>query len=181
MRRCYGPDFFAEMMKTTADKDVKHYLCGGKEGVAEELKGAVARNFNNFNIVGTYSPPFREMTDGELEELADRINSNNTNIVWIGLSTPKQEKFAYRLSKFTDVNFICTVGAAFDFHINKVRQAPKFLQKLSLEWLFRLLVEPKRLWRRYCEIVPKFIYYNLIELLRGDFFDFTKREELENE
>lgn len=180
MKRCYGPEFFMETMKITAGTDIKHYFCGGKEGVAEELKGAVARKFNNLNVVGTYSPPFREMTDAEMKELADKINLNNTNIVWVGLSTPKQEKFAYRLSKFTNVNFICTVGAAFDFHIDKLKQAPPLLQKMSLEWLFRLVVEPKRLWKRYFEIVPKFIYYNLVELLRGDFFNYSKREESEN-
>ena len=170
MQRCYGPDFFKETIKVTADKKINHYFCGGKEGVAVELKDACGQKFNNFNIVGTFSPPFREMLDEELKVLAEDINSKDTNIVWIGLSTPKQEIFAYRLSKYTNINFICTVGAAFDFHTDKVKQAPVWMQKLAMEWFFRLLMEPRRLWKRYFEIVPLFIWYNFIEFIKGDFF-----------
>lgn len=177
MERCYGPDFFKETMKATADKNIRHYFCGGQEGVAEELKESVGKKFNNFNIVGTYSPPFREMTDDEMNKLAEAINSKGTNIVWIGLSTPKQEKFAYKLSKFAKVNFICTVGAAFDFHTGKVKQAPAILQKMGLEWFFRLLMEPKRLWKRYFEIVPLFIWYNFLEFIKGDFFNYKNGEQ----
>ena len=143
------------------------------------LKKKVEVKFGNRNVVGTFSPPFREMTDNELKELAKDINSRKTNIVWIGLSTPKQEKFAYRLSKFTNVHFICTVGAAFDFHTGKVKQAPPFIQKLGLEWFFRLLMEPKRLWKRYFEIVPLFIWYNFLEFIKGDFFKNTIGEKHE--
>ncbi len=170
MERCYGPDFFRDTIIATKDEKINHFFCGGKKGVAEELKKVCEEKFGNFNVVGTYSPPFNEMTDYELEKLAEKINSLNTNIVWIGLSTPKQEIFAYRLSKYTKVNFICTVGAAFDFHTGKVKQAPSWIQKIGMEWFFRLFMEPKRLWKRYFEIVPLFIWYNLLEFLRGDFF-----------
>lgn len=165
MERCYGPDFFRDVLIASANTEIKHYFCGGKEGVPEELKEACGKKFSNFNIVGTYSPPFREMTDEELKELADEINSKNTDIVWIGISTPKQEIFAKRLSGFTKVHFIIPVGAAFDFHTDRVKQAPKWMQKMALEWFFRLCVEPGRLYRRYLKIVPFFIYYNLVELL----------------
>lgn len=171
MQRCYGPDFFKDTMIATKDKKINHFFCGGKEGVAEDLKKTCKEKFGNYNVVGTYSPPFREMTDDELKILATQIDSLNTNIVWIGLSTPKQEIFAYRLSKFTNVNFICTVGAAFDFHTDKVKQAPTWIQKIGMEWFFRLLMEPKRLWKRYLEIVPLFIWYNILELIKGDFFN----------
>ncbi|MEJ5352675.1 MAG: WecB/TagA/CpsF family glycosyltransferase [Melioribacteraceae bacterium] len=171
MGRCYGPDFFRETIIATKDYDIKHFFCGGKEGVAEELKKACEERFGNKNIVGTYSPPFREMSDNEIKDLAEKINSLNTNLVWIGLSTPKQEIFAYRLSKYTNVNFICTVGAAFDFHTGKVKQAPKWIQKIGMEWFFRLCMEPKRLWRRYIKIVPLFIWYNFVELISGKFFN----------
>ena len=175
MQRCYGPDFFQETILATKNKAINHFFCGGKIGVAEELKEVCDKRHGNKNIVGTFSPPFREMSDEELKKLADEINGKRTDIVWIGLSTPKQEIFAYRLSKFTKVHFICTVGAAFDFHTGRVKQAPKWMQILGLEWLFRLMIEPKRLWRRYFEIVPLFIWYNIIELLTGKFFN-TKGE-----
>jgi N-acetylglucosaminyldiphosphoundecaprenol N-acetyl-beta-D-mannosaminyltransferase len=165
MERCYGPDFFKNVMVESANKPIKHYFCGGKEGVAEELRQTCREKFGNHNIVGVYSPPFREMTENEMRSLADGINHANTDIVWIGLSTPKQEIFASRLSRYTKVHFIATVGAAFDFHTDRVRQAPKILQKMGLEWFFRLCKEPKRLFMRYAEVVPLFIYYNLKEFL----------------
>ncbi len=165
IERCYGPDFFESVMIHTSDQNINHYFCGGKEGVANQLKDACGKKFNNQNIVGTNCPPFRELSDDEFEILAQEINALNTDILWIGISTPKQEKFAYKISRFTNVRFIVTVGAAFDFHIGNVKQAPKYIQKMGLEWFFRLCVEPKRLWKRYISIVPLFIYYNLINIL----------------
>lgn len=167
MKRCYGPDFFAALMQATSDKNIKHFFCGGKEGVADALKKACGEKFSNHNIVGTYSPPFREMTDEEMTALGNTIKASGANVVWIGLSTPKQEKFGTRLAKFTNVDFIITVGAAFDFHTGNVKQAPKWIQKSGLEWFFRMTMEPKRLFKRYVEIVPLFVFYNIGELFTG--------------
>jgi len=165
MRQVTGPDFFRRVMVASASTGIRHYFCGGKEGVAEELKQSCETNFGNHNVVGCYSPPFRKMTDKELEALGGEINESGADIVWIGLSTPKQEYFASSLSPFVKVHFIVTVGAAFDFHSGKLRKAPRFIQNAGLEWLFRLVLEPKRLWKRYFEIVPKFMYYSTVELL----------------
>lgn len=167
MQRCYGPDFFRDVMISSKDLPIHHFLCGGKKGVAEELKRVCERKFGNSQVVGVYSPPFREMSDDEIERLADEINQANVDIVWIGLSTPKQERFALRLSKYTRVHFLCTVGAAFDFHVGLVKQAPSWMQKAGLEWLFRLIVEPKRLWKRYLKIVPLFMIYNIVDLIHN--------------
>ncbi len=164
MTRCYGPNFFRYVFEDSATEPIRHFLCGGKEGVAEELKAAVARKFGNGQVAGTFCPPFREMSDDEFRALADAINRSGANIVWIGISTPKQERFAQRLSQFTNVNFIVTVGAAFDFHTDRVAQAPGWLQKMSLEWLFRLTMEPKRLYKRYLKVVPLFIFFNVKEI-----------------
>ena len=170
MQRCYGPDVFREFLINTATLKITHYFCGGKPGIAEDLKKTCEERFKNKNVVGTYSPPFREMTDDEFRILADDINNKKTDVVWIGISTPKQEFFAKKLSEYTNVHFIITVGAAFDFHTGKMRQAPKWIQKISMEWLFRLAMEPKRLWKRYFEIVPLFIWYNFLEFIKGEFF-----------
>lgn len=167
IQRCYGPDFFEYILRHTAQEPIKHYFCGGMEGVPERLKEACEEKFDNKNVVGTLSPPFRELSDEEMQELGKTIDALHTDIVWIGISSPKQEKFASRLAKFTQVHFIVTVGAAFDFHIGNVKQAPGFMQRNGLEWLFRLCVEPKRLWKRYVHIVPMFIWYNLREWLGG--------------
>lgn len=165
MERCYGPDFFKAVLQESAKYPIRHYFCGGKAGVANLLKSACEKQFGNFNVVGTHCPPFRELSDREFALLGKEINHSGADIVWIGISTPKQEKFAQRLSKYTKVHFIITVGAAFDFHIGAVKQAPRFLQRLGLEWLFRLAMEPKRLFKRYVEIVPLFIYYNVREFI----------------
>lgn len=179
MKRCYGPDFFKETMIQTANNSkIKHFLCGGNDGVSEKLKEKCGQKFNNHNIVGTYCPPFKSINEYNYQGIAQEINNSGANFVWIGLSTPKQELFAKRLSKFTNVYFISTVGAAFDFHIGAVKQAPKLMQKLALEWLFRLVVEPKRLWRRYFEIVPLFLHYNFMEFLM---FVFQKKRYLDHE
>ncbi|MBD2752284.1 WecB/TagA/CpsF family glycosyltransferase [Spirosoma validum] len=166
MTRCYGPDFFKQILTNSVGKEITHFFCGGKEGVADELKVAVSQKFGNHQVVGTFCPPFREMSDQELKELAQTINRSGANIVWIGLGTPKQERFAQRLSMWTNVHFLVTVGAAFDFHTDRVTQAPAWMQRLSLEWFFRLMVEPKRLGGRYFRVVPLFIWFNLKEAFR---------------
>lgn len=164
MQRCYGPDVFAEVMRRTAGTSLRHFLCGGKEGVAEKLKEVCAHTFQNYGCVGTFCPPFRTLSAAEMYDLARTINCSHADIVWIGLSTPKQEIFARELATRVNVHFIITVGAAFDFHIGAVRQAPRFIQRAGMEWLFRLMMEPRRLYKRYMEIVPLFILYNIKEL-----------------
>lgn len=165
MKRCYGPDFFETFMRASATTPVTHFLCGGKEGVAERLKQNCYEKFGNSNIVGTYCPPFKPVEEFDYHMIAEKINRSGADVVWIGLSTPKQEQFAARLSEYTDVHILATVGAAFDFHIGNVRQAPKMIQKMGLEWLFRLMTEPGRLFRRYVEIVPKFLFYSIKEII----------------
>ncbi|MCI0564464.1 MAG: WecB/TagA/CpsF family glycosyltransferase [Nitrososphaera sp.] len=167
MRRCRGTDFFVKVMIRSASHPIRHFLCGGKEGVPEQLRKACIGKFSNTNIVGTYSPPFGEMTDQDLMKLAERINTAGTDILWIGLSTPKQERFATRIAQYTRVHYIAAVGAAFDFHSGGKKEAPKIIQDMGLEWFFRLCTEPKRLYKRYAEIVPLFIFYNLIEFLNS--------------
>jgi len=165
MEQITGPDFFKKIMEDSSKTGIKHYFCGGKEGVAEELKSSCEKKFSNHQIVGLYSPPFRLMTDDEMKALGEDIDSKNADIVWIGLSTPKQEFFAHRLCRYVNVHFIITVGAAFDFHTDKIREAPWIIQSLYLEWFYRLCIDPRRLWKRYLEIVPKFIFYNIKELI----------------
>jgi len=164
--RCYGPDFFEYFIRNSAKEDVKHYFTGGKEGIAEKLRFECERKYNNPNVVGTHCPPFRELTDEEIKEIAEDINSKNSDIVWVGISSPKQEKYAQRLSKYTNVHFFVTVGAAFDFHTGNVKQAPRFIQRSGFEWLYRVLAEPKRMGKKYLKVVPLFIYYNLASIIQ---------------
>lgn len=172
MARCYGPDFFKALLEASANQPINHFFCGGKEGVADQLKDEVLAKFGNNHVVGTFCPPFREMTQTEFEQLSSEIASTDAHIVWIGLSTPKQEKFAAELTRYCKTKFIITVGAAFDFHTDRVKQAPVWVQQNGLEWLFRLLMEPKRLYKRYFTIVPMFIWLNIKEF--ADFYIFKR-------
>jgi N-acetylglucosaminyldiphosphoundecaprenol N-acetyl-beta-D-mannosaminyltransferase len=165
IKRGYGPDFFHVLMARSANESITHFFCGGKEGVALELKEVCEKKYHNFKVVDTYCPPFREFSDKEMAELGQRISKSGAHIVWIGLGAPKQEIFAQRLSKHTKVSFIITVGAAFDFHTGRMRQAPKWMQRSGLEWFFRLMMEPKRLYKRYLRVVPLFIYFNIKDFL----------------
>ncbi len=168
MTRCYGPDFFKETMIASSGSNMTHFLCGGKESIAEKLRDVCEEEFRA-SIVGTYCPPFLNVDEFDYKSIAEKINRSKADIVWIGLSTPKQELFAYELARHTSVSYLCCVGAAFDFHIGNVRQAPIWIQKIGMEWIFRLLMEPKRLWKRYGEIVPLFILFNFIEWMSGTF------------
>ena len=156
MERCSGVDMFEEVMISSHNEPIKHFFCGGKPGIADELKQAVNVLFNNNQVVGTYSPQFKKMTSDEFSFLGGIINKSGANVVWIGLSTPKQEVFAAELSKYCSVNYIITVGAVFDNFTGHLQRAPKFMQQTGLEWLFRLYMEPKRLWKRYAQIIPAF-------------------------
>lgn len=168
MAPCPGPNFFGHVIRQSAmEPEVRHFFCGGKPGVAEELKEVCLNMYKNPNIVGTFCPPFRELTDEEMAALGNEIIRSKADIVWIGLGTPKQEKFANRLAQFTATHFIITVGAAFDFHTGRVKYAPDWMLKFGLGWLFRLMMEPKRLFARYLQIIPLFIYLNLLELLNS--------------
>lgn len=167
-KRCYGPDLFKYLMIRSADQKINHFLCGGNDGVAEKLKMSCEQKFDNKHITGIYTPPFANVEDFEYKKIAEKIMLSKADVVWIGLSTPKQEEFAYRLAKHVKVKFIITVGAAFDFHIGAVRQAPSWIQKSGMEWCFRFLMEPKRLAKRYIQVIPLFIYHNLIEVLGWD-------------
>ena len=166
MDRCYGPDFFAAIMHATSELEVAHFFCGGKPGVAEELKQAVELKWGNKNVTGIYSPPFSPMQEEDWSNLVVKISESAVQIIWVGLSTPKQEKFAFELAKRVKVRYIITIGAAFDFHTGRLKQAPRWMQRSGLEWFYRLCKEPRRLLKRYIEIVPKFAILALVDLLK---------------
>jgi len=166
MARCYGPDFFAALLSQTAGRaGITHFFCGGKPGVAIQLQNQVGVRFKNYQVGGTFCPPFAPMQESDWVALTSAIEEARASIVWIGLSTPKQERFAMELARRTKVHLIVTVGAAFDFYTGLQRQAPRWMQQGGLEWFFRLCTEPRRLWKRYLEIVPKFVFYGTADLI----------------
>jgi len=158
MDRVYGPDLMLDICKLSVERGFKHFFYGGANGVAKELKAKLEVRFPGIQIVGTYEPPFRPLNTDEEKTLAEMVRQTKPDILWVGLSTPKQEKFMSEYLPKLDVTLMVGVGAAFDFHAGKVRQAPRWIQRSGFEWLFRLCHEPRRLWKRYFRNNPLFLF-----------------------
>jgi N-acetylglucosaminyldiphosphoundecaprenol N-acetyl-beta-D-mannosaminyltransferase len=166
VERVYGPDLMLAVCEMSVSRGYRHYLYGGAEGVPEQLAAALKRRFAGLQIVGTHSPPFRPLTAQEDEQTVTMINGAQADIVWIGLSTPKQERWmAAHVGRVT-APVLIGVGAAFDFLSGRKKQAPHWMRRTGLEWLFRLLTEPRRLWRRYLTSIPTFVFWSLLQALR---------------
>ena len=158
MRRVYGPDLMLDVCAWSENNECRHFFFGGVPGVAEELRGKLTARFPKLQIVGCYTPPFRPLTADEEKELREMVCAAKPDILWVGLSTPKQEKFMAEFLPKLDVTLMIGVGAAFDFHAGRVRQAPRWMQRNGLEWLFRMACEPRRLGKRYLKNNPIFAW-----------------------
>jgi N-acetylglucosaminyldiphosphoundecaprenol N-acetyl-beta-D-mannosaminyltransferase len=156
VERVYGPDLMLAVCDSGRAVGLKHYLCGGVPGVAEELRRRLCARFSGLEIVGTFTPPFRTLNPDEATALRADIARSRPDVVWVGLSSPKQEKFMARHWQALEAGVLIGVGAAFDFHSGRVRQAPRWIQRSGLEWLFRLCAEPRRLGPRYLKTNPLF-------------------------
>ncbi len=158
MQRVYGPDFMLRILSHAAAAGHSNYFYGGREGIADELAETLQQRFPGLIVAGTSTPPFRPLSDSELDLAVEQINASGADILWVGISTPKQDLLMARLARAglqTKVMF--GVGAAFDFHTGRVRQAPRWIQRIGMEWCFRLCAEPRRLWRRYLRNNPMFL------------------------
>lgn len=147
--RVYGPDLMLKMLDASEQRGWRHYLYGATPGTLTALRGAIEELAPTAKIVGWESPPFRELTAQEEKEAVDRIRESGANIVWVGLGMPKQELWVNRVASHLPGVALIGVGAAFDFIAGTKRQAPPWMRSAGLEWLFRLIQEPRRLWRRY--------------------------------
>jgi N-acetylglucosaminyldiphosphoundecaprenol N-acetyl-beta-D-mannosaminyltransferase len=158
MRRVYGPDFMLEFLRHSVARNYRHFLYGGKQGVAGELATELCRRFVGLQIVGTYTPPFRPLSADEESELAATLQACKPDVIWVGLSTPKQERFMAQYLNRLDTKLMIGVGAAFDVHTGNMKDAPAWVKAAGLQWLHRLLQEPRRLWRRYLLNNPRFLF-----------------------
>lgn len=157
MRRVYGPDLMLAVLERAAERGWSSFFYGGADGTAETLAARLVERFPGLRVAGTYSPPFRPPTPDEDEEVVRMINDARPDLVWVGLSTPKQERWmASHLGRLTAAALL-GVGAAFDIHAGRLRQAPPWIRGAGLEWLYRLYREPRRLWRRYLRNNPAFV------------------------
>ena len=156
--RVYGPDLMAKHLERSTRTQTKHYLYGGRnQGALVQLVGELRRRFAGVQIVGGYSPPFRDLTAAEEAWVVEDINRSGADVVWVGTGQPKQERWMLAMRERLDAPILAGVGAAFDFHAGLVPQAPHWMQSGGLEWAYRLAHEPRRLWRRYARYNPLFV------------------------
>jgi N-acetylglucosaminyldiphosphoundecaprenol N-acetyl-beta-D-mannosaminyltransferase len=158
VRRVYGPDLMLAVCERAAELGWSSYFYGGAEGIAPRVAEVMARRFPGLGVAGTHTPPFRPLTDEEDRAVVETINAAGPDIVWVGLSTPKQERWMAEHRARLNAPVLIGVGAAFDFHTGNTRQAPRRMQSMGLEWLYRLAVEPRRLWRRYLLGNSRFVW-----------------------
>lgn len=148
----------------------RHFFYGGAPGVADDLARTLQKR-HNITVAGTYTPPFRPLTSDEDNDVVARIQAAAPDVMWIGLSTPKQERWMFDHRDRFLVPAMLGVGAAFDFNSGKLRRAPAWIGSAGLEWLYRLITEPKRLWKRYLVTIPSAIWSVSLEMLHLKTFD----------
>jgi len=164
MQRVTGPDLMLEIFRRKEFSHVTHFLYGGVEGIADELRDKFSAQFPWAKIVGTCTPPFHELSSLEEGELITRISELKPDILWIGIGCPKQEIFMSRYLPLLDTKLLFGVGAAFDFHTGRIRDCDDWVKRAGLQWLHRLLQDPKRLWRRYLRNNPVFLWQIALQL-----------------
>jgi N-acetylglucosaminyldiphosphoundecaprenol N-acetyl-beta-D-mannosaminyltransferase len=163
VERVYGPDLMLACCERSVARGYRHFFYGGGEGVAQRLADRLCRRYAGLIVAGTFTPPFRPLNAVEDDAIVRGINDAEPDIVWVGLSTPKQERWMDAHVGRLRAWVLIGVGAAFDFHAGLKKQAPRWMQRTGLEWLFRLGSEPRRLWRRYLRNNPAFVWDVLLQ------------------
>lgn len=168
-RRVYGPELMETFCRETGAR-YKHFFYGGSTNTTEKLAEVLQRRYA-INVAGMFSPPFRALAPEENAEIVSLISAAQPDILWVGLSTPKQEQWMKANRDTLGVPVAVGVGAAFDFLSGTKSMAPRWMQERGLEWFYRLSKEPRRLWRRYLVGGGRFVYWLLLEQLRLRSFD----------
>lgn len=164
MQRVAGPDLMLEIFGRAQFAQYTHFLYGGTEGVADQLRESLLMRFPCVRIVGTHTPLFRSLTPEEEESLVARINELKPDIIWVGISTPKQELFMMRFLPFLETTLMFGVGAAFDFHTGRIKDSANWVKRAGLQWLHRLLQDPRRLFWRYFRNNSAFLWHISLQL-----------------
>jgi N-acetylglucosaminyldiphosphoundecaprenol N-acetyl-beta-D-mannosaminyltransferase len=164
MERVTGPDLMLEVFRNPKFGHCTHFFYGGEEGVAKSLAQRLTRKFPGAQVVGTYTPPWRELSDEEGDELVARIRKLKPDFFWVGISAPRQEVFMNRYLPVLETKLMFGVGAAFDYHTGRIQDSPQWVKRAGLQWLHRLLQDPRRLWRRYLRNNPAFVWHILLQL-----------------
>ena len=166
-----GPDFMPVLWKATENTEYKHYFYGGSPETIQKLQEVLARKYPDMKVVGMESPPYRTLTPEEDKEVVNRINASGADFVWVGLGAPKQERWMYEHRNRVHA-LMFGVGAGFDFHAGTVKRAPKWMREHYLEWFYRLMQDPKRLWKRYVVTNIQFVGLSI-----ADAFAWKKQQD----
>lgn len=164
MARVSGPEYMLEMCRLSVERGYANYLYGGKPGVAEELRDSLLARFPGLKIVGTYTPPFGSLSKDQEADLEQQLNKVRPDILWCGISTPKQERFMSQYCGKFPVKLMVGVGAAFDVHSGRSKDAPDWVKNAGMHWFLRMLRDPRRLAGRYLKNNPRFIYLMCLQL-----------------
>ena len=160
--RTTGPSYMGEILQISAKHGWTHYFYGSTQDTLDKLRTAIESKYPGIQIAGMYSPPFRELSEDEDEDVINAINNTDPDFLWVGLGAPKQEKWmADHQGRVKGL--MVGVGAAFDYYAGKIKRAPEWMQKSNLEWLYRLIQDPKRLFKRYFVTNIKFIWYAVVK------------------
>jgi N-acetylglucosaminyldiphosphoundecaprenol N-acetyl-beta-D-mannosaminyltransferase len=170
-RRVYGPELMTTFCQHSTSKGYRHFFFGGSSGLPERLAEKLRQRIPRLQIAGTFSPPFSRVTPEEDKATVEMINATSPDVVWVGLSEIKQGRWMYEHRRDLNAPILVGVGAAFDFLAGAKRQAPEWIRENGLEWLFRLLQEPRRLWRRYLVYGSEFVISVFLEQLGVRKFD----------
>lgn len=165
--RVYGPDVLLELCRLTNERGDSHFFFGGLPGVAEKLAAELQHRFPTLQVVGAYGPPGDALDTALEADTVERINRAQPNVVWVGLGSPKQDLWMYRYRSLLAAPLLIGVGAAFDFLAGVKPQAPLWMRRSGLEWVFRLASEPRRLWRRYLVYNMRFVIHVARAALAG--------------
>lgn len=158
VERVYGPDLMLALCERSAMTGHRHFFYGGAPGVADELADRMSERFPGLQVAGTHSPPMLPVGALEADDTLESMNRAKADIVWVGLGTPKQDWWVANHRSLLEAPVLIAVGAAFDFHTGRVRQAPRWMQRNGLEWLYRLSQDPRRLWKRYLVYNSLFVF-----------------------
>jgi N-acetylglucosaminyldiphosphoundecaprenol N-acetyl-beta-D-mannosaminyltransferase len=164
MQQVAGPELMLEVFRRKEFAGFTHFLYGGEEHVAEQLRERLTSSFPWARIVGTFTPPFRDLNQEEEQGLIARVRYLKPDIIWVGISTPKQERFMHRYLHQLDTTLMFGVGAAFDFHTGRIQDAPRWIKRAGVQWLHRLIQDPRRLWKRYLHNNSTFLWHIALQL-----------------
>jgi N-acetylglucosaminyldiphosphoundecaprenol N-acetyl-beta-D-mannosaminyltransferase len=178
MERVAGPDLMLEIFRNPQFADRTHFLYGGGPGVAEALAANLRRWFPSVRIVGTFTPPWRDLSPEEEDHFVSTIGGLKPDFIWVGIGAPRQEAFMARCLPLIDTKLMFGVGAAFDYHTGRIKDCAPWVKLAGLQWLHRLLQDPRRLWRRYLRNNPPFLWHIILQLTGLQTYDTPHPESL---